>query len=82
MGVGSSSIDINLDATILGIPISAGAEDISTAKLKAGVNYEASESLDVYGELWGQGFDDFTIGFYEYSNITASGVSLGFRVKL
>ena len=82
LGVGSSTIDINLATTVGGTSITAGDDNIATAKLKLGVNYEASKDMDVYGELWGQGFDDFTIGLIQFSDVSVSGVSLGFRVKL
>ena len=82
LGVGSSTIDINLAATVGGTSITAGDDNIATAKLKLGVNYEASEDMDIYGELWGQGFDDFTIGLVTFTDVSVSGVSLGFRLKL
>ena len=82
LGVGSSTIDINLATTVGGTSITAGDDDIVTAKLKVGVNYEASENMEVYGELWGQGFDDFTIGLIQFTDVSVSGVSLGVRVKL
>ena len=82
LGVGSSTIDINLATTVGGTSITAGDDNIATAKLKLGVNYEASEDMDIYGELWGQGFDDFTIGLVTFTDVSVSGVSLGFRLKL
>ena len=82
LGVGASTVDINLDATVGGTAVTAGDDNIATAKFKLGVNYEASKDIDVYGEFWGQGFDDFTIGLVEFTDITVSGVSLGIRVKL
>ena len=81
-GVGSSTIDLNLGATIGGTTLTAGDDNITTFKLKAGVNYEASEDIDVYGEIWGQGFDDFTIGLIQFTDVSVSGASLGLRVKL
>ena len=81
-GVGSSTIDINLGATIGGTTITAGDDNIATFKLKAGLNYEASDDIDVYGELWGQGFDDFTIGLIQFTDVSVSGASLGLRVKI
>ena len=81
-GVGSSTIDLNLGATVGGTTLTAGDDNIGTFKLKAGVNYEASEDIDVYGEIWGQGFDDFTIGVIRFTDVSVSGASLGLRVKL
>ena len=66
LGVGSSTVDINLAATVGGTSITAGDDNIATAKLKLGVNYEASEDMDIYGELWGQD-DDFTIGLITFT---------------
>ena len=82
LGVGSSTIDINLNATVGNTSLTAGDENISSAIFKVGVNYEASENIDVYGELWGQGFDTFTIGLIQFTDVTVSGASLGLRVKL
>tara|TARA_B100000575_G_C22934895_1_gene541556 strand:+ start:62 stop:709 length:648 start_codon:yes stop_codon:yes gene_type:complete len=81
-GVGSSTIDLNLGATVGGTALTAGDDNITTFKLKAGVNYEASENIDVYGEIWGQGFDDFTIGLIQFTDVSVSGASLGLRVKI
>ena len=81
-GVGSSTIDLNLGATVGGTTLTAGDDNITTFKLKAGVNYEASEDIDVYGEIWGQGFDDFTIGLIQFTDVSVSGASIGLRVKL
>ena len=81
-GFGSSNIDVNLATTVGSVNVTVGDDDISTFKFKAGVNYQASDNLDVYGELWGQAFDDFTIGTLEFKDCGMSGVSLGLRVKL
>lgn len=62
--------------------ITAGDDDILTAKLKLGVTYEASNNIDVFGELWGQGFDDFTIGLIQFTDVTVSGASVGVRVRI
>ena len=82
LGVGSSKVDINLATTVGGTSITAGDDNITTAKVKLGVNYEASEDMDIYLESWGQAFDDFTIGLVTFTDVSVSGVSLGFRVKL
>ena len=82
LGVGSSTIDINLATTVGGTSITSGDDNIATAKVKLGVNYEASEDMEIFGELWGQGFDDFTIGLITFTDVSVSGVSLGVRVKL
>ena len=38
--------------------------------------------MDIFLESWGQAFDDFTIGLITFTDVSVSGVSLGFRVKL
>mgnify|MGYP001406415431 FL=1 len=81
-GFGSSNIDVNLATTVGSVNVTVGDDDISTFKFKAGVNYEASDNLDVYGELWGQAFDDFTIGTLQFKDCGMTGASLGLRVKL
>ena len=71
-----------IGTTVGGTTLTAGDDNITTVKLKAGVNYEASEDIDVYGEIWGQAFDDFTIGLIQFTDVSVSGASLGLRVKL
>ena len=82
LGIGASTVDVNLATSVGGTSITAGDDDILTAKVKLGLNYEASRDVDIYGELWGQGFDDFTIGLIQFTDITVSGASVGIRVKL
>ena len=81
-GVGTSTIDVNLAKTVGSVAVTVGDDNISTFKVKAGVNYEASKDVDVYGELWGQAFDDFTIGTLKFVDCGMSGASIGLRVKL
>lgn len=81
-GVGSSTIEVDLARTIGSVAVVVDDDDISTFKVKAGVNYEASENIDIYGELWGQAFDDFTIGTLQFQDCGMSGVSLGVRIKV
>lgn len=82
LGIGASTVDVNLATSVGGTIITAGDDDILTAKVKIGVNYEASMNVDIYGELWGQGFDDFTIGLIQFTDVKVSGASVGIRVKL
>ena len=81
-GIGKSTIEVDLAQTIGNVAIVVDDDNITAFKLKAGVNYEATENLDVYGELWGQAFDDFTIGTLEFEDCGMTGVSLGLRYKL
>ena len=81
-GIGKSTIEVNLAQTIGNVAVVVDDDNITAFKFKAGVNYEASENIDVYGELWGQAFDDFTIGALEFEDCGMTGVSLGLRYKL
>ena len=81
-GIGQSTIEVDLAQTVGNVAIIVDDDNITAFKLKTGVNYEATENLDVYGELWGQGFDDFTIGTLEFEDCGMTGVSLGLRYKL
>ena len=82
LGIGSSTVDVSAAATVGSASFTVGDENIATAKFRLGLNYEASENMDMYAETWGQSFDDFTIGALEFRDITTSGVSLGIRIKL
>ena len=81
-GIGQSTIEVDLAQTVGNVAVVVDDDNISTVKIKFGVNYEATEDLDVYGELWGQAFDDFTIGTLEFTDCGMSGVSLGLRYKI
>ena len=79
-GLGQSNVDV--DAGDLGGTNIADQVNISTAKFKLGVNYEASEDFDIYGEVWGQALDDFAIGALEFEDCAIAGASIGLRYKL
>ena len=81
-GIGKSTIEVDLAQTIGSVAVVVDDDDITSAKFKVGVNYEAAEELDIYGEVWGQAFDDFTIGSLEFEDCGMTGVSLGLRYKL
>ena len=81
-GIGKSTIEVDLAQTIGSVAVVVDDDNITTFKVKAGVNYEANQDLDIYGEVWGQAFDDFTIGTLEFEDCGMTGVSLGFRYKL
>ena len=81
-GIGQSTIEVDLAQTIGNVAVVVDDDNITAVKVKVGVNYEATEDLDIYGEVWGQSFDDFTIGTLEFQDCGMSGVSLGLRYKL
>ncbi len=81
-GIGKSTIEVDLAQTIGTVAVVVDDDDITSAKIKLGVNYESTENLDIYGEVWSQGFDDFTIGTLEFEDCGMTGVSLGLRYKL
>ena len=82
LGVGQSTIEVDLARTIGSVAVVVDDDNITTSKFKVGVNYVADENLDVYGELWGQAFDDFTIGTLQFEDCGMAGISLGLRFKL
>ena len=81
-GLGKSTIEVDLAQTIGSVAVVVDDDDITSAKFKVGVNYEAAEDLDIYGEVWGQAFDDFTIGTLQFEDCGMTGISLGLRFKL
>ena len=81
-GVGQSTIEVDLAKTVGSVAVVVDDDNITSFKFKAGVNYAADENLDVYGELWGQTFDDFTIGTLQFEDCGMAGISLGLRYKL
>ena len=82
VGVGSSRVEAKDAQTVGSVAIVVDEDNITAVKVKAGVNYEATENLDVYGEIWSQGFEDFTIGTIEFEDVTMQGASVGLRYKL
>jgi len=81
-GIGQSTIEVDLARTVGSVAVVVDDDNIISFKIKAGVNYEATEDVDIYGEVWSQAFDDFTIGTLEFEDCGMTGVSLGFRYKL
>ena len=81
-GIGQSTIEVDLAQTIGSVAVIVDDDNITAFKVKAGVNYEATEDLDIYGEVWGQAFDDFTIGTLQLEDCGMTGISLGLRFKL
>ena len=81
-GIGQSTIEVDLAQTIARVAVVVDDDNIKSVKIKAGLNYEATEDLDIYGEVWGQAFDDFTIGTLQFEDCGMAGVSLGLRYKL
>lgn len=82
IGIGTAKIEAKDAQTVGSVAIVVDEDNITTVKLKAGVNYETTENLDVYGEIWSQGFDDFTLGTIEFQDTGMTGVSFGMRYKL
>lgn len=81
-GIGQSTIEVDLAQTIGNVAVVVDDDNITAVKIKVGVNYQATEDLEMYGEVWGQSFDDFTIGTLEFKDCGMTGVSLGLRYKL
>ena len=81
-GIGKSTIEVDLAQNVGNVSLVVDDDNITSAKFKVGVNYEAAEELDIYGEVWGQTLDDFTIGTLEFEDCGMAGISLGLRYKL
>tara|TARA_Y100001968_G_scaffold79156_1_gene70448 strand:+ start:119 stop:742 length:624 start_codon:yes stop_codon:yes gene_type:complete len=82
VGLGIGATEITATSSYAGnISLSAGDDNITSAVFKAGVSYHANEQMDIYGEVWGQAYDDFTIGSYIYSDCGVGGMTLGARLK-
>ena len=81
-GIGQSTIEVDLARTVGSVAVVVDDDNIISFKIKAGVNYEATEDVDIYGEVWSQAFDDFTIGTLEFEDCGMTGVSLGLRYRL
>ena len=50
-GIGQSTIEVDLAQTVGNVAVVVDDDNISTVKIKFGVNYEATEDLDVYATL-------------------------------
>ena len=81
-GIGSSEISVNLAKTVGDVNLTVGDDNITSVIARLGVNYKASENIDLYGEGWVQAFDDFTIGAIQFYDCGMTGASIGLRVKL
>tara|TARA_Y100001968_G_scaffold330679_1_gene383227 strand:+ start:1201 stop:1821 length:621 start_codon:yes stop_codon:yes gene_type:complete len=82
VGIGFGSTQITATSSYSGdVSLSAGDDNIVSAKVALGVTYRANDRVDVFGELWGTGYDDFTIGTFTYSDCGVGGLSVGARFK-
>ena len=88
VGIGSSTFDVEEGATVSNagsndsaVNLTADDDTTTSFKGKVGLNFEASDDLDVYGEVWGQTFSDFDIGTLEFSDASMAGAAIGVRVK-
>ena len=86
VGVGVGKTEVETSLLVSGVKVSASVDDITTVKVKLGVNYEATDNLDIYGELYNAAIEDIkgTTGGTSYTlkDASATGISLGLRYKL
>ena len=81
-GLGFGNTTITATESYSGnITLSAGDDNISSAKIALGVNYKANENFDIYGEYSAQAYDDFTIGSYTYTDCGLVALTIGTRIK-
>ena len=81
-GIGSSEISINLARTVGNVNLTVGDDNITSVLGKVGINYKASDNVDVFGEGWVQAYSDFVIGALTFKDTGMTGASIGLRVKL
>ena len=85
-GVGSASLYFNphngTANSYGGVNVTKADDSVTTARITGGLNYEASENFDIFGEFWGQSFSDFNIGTLSLKGGSMTGASLGIRYKL
>ena len=90
VGVGSTEVSTTTDHTgttglehrgTTTINSAKGDKTVTSTSLKVGVNFRASDSVDVYTELWGQSYGDFAIANQSYKRMAATGATLGARIK-
>ena len=79
IGLGSSAIDTST-AYVGNITLNAGTTNIFSAIVKAGLTYSTGTS-DIFIERSGQGFDNFTIGSFEYTGVGVGSWTAGLRFK-
>ncbi len=85
-GVGSAKVEFNThngsSISYGGVVTKKGDDSVFTARINGGLNYEATKNIDIFGEVWGQTFGDFTIGTLTLEGGNMTGASLGLRYKL
>ena len=84
IGVGKSEVETSL--SVSGTKVSASVDDLTSVKFKVGVNYEASDNMDIYGELYRATLEDVSVTSggttYTLEDSSANGISVGIRYKL
>ena len=81
-GMGTSKVDVEAAATVGNVAVTVNDDDITSYKFKAGVNFEATDTLDVYGEIAAHALDDFTIGTLDFEDCGMSSAVIGLRIKI
>ena len=85
-GVGSSTLNFHPHSgstnSYGSVTVTKDDDSVTTARITGGLNYEASENIDIYGEFWGQSFSDINIGTLTLKSGTMTGASIGLRYKL
>ena len=77
LGIGSSEIEAST-AFFGNVTLNEGTENVTSAILKLGLTYSLGNS-DVFIERSGQGFDDFTLGGFNYTGVGVGSWTVGFR---
>ena len=82
LGLGNAEIEIEKAQTVGGHAITKGKDDsVSTTEYKLGLTVATSDTIDIYGEVWGQTYDDWKVGNKLYKDSFTAGVTLGTRIR-
>lgn len=86
VGIGVGKSEVENCFTIEGVKAKASKDDLTSVKLKLGVNYAVSDNLDIFGEAYRATTEDITQTVegttVTVKDLSVSGISLGLRYKL
>lgn len=86
IGVGVGKSEVENSYTIEGVKAKASKDGLTSVKFKLGVNYAASDNLDIFGEAYRAITEDITQTVEDTTvtvkDLSVSGILLGLRYKL
>ena len=81
LGIGTSEIEVEVAKTVGSVAVTVGDDDVTTGSAKLGITYAGNEKFDIYGEVWGETYSDFSVGSLLFENVSTSGITLGTRIR-